>query len=483
MTPSHDWDAIVIGSGLGGLSTAAHLATNGMRTLVLEQYDVAGGCSHVFRRKRKYEWDVGVHYVGDCGPSGVIPRVFKGLGLADAVEWRELDPDGFDTVVIPGLTFRVPRGWDRYLERLIETFPDEEGGLRECVGILQRIARGLRGKLAPTTPEEVREFISRSPNLVQWGMRTLAELLDETGLSKDARAVICAQSGDYGTPPSRAAVSVHAGALDHLVGHGAYYPAGGGQVLPAMLLEVIHAHGGRVRTRARVTRIRVQDKAVRGVELDDGEQLDADIVVSDADLKRTFLELLSPDAISVATRERVEGARMAPPVFTVYLAMDVDIAELMPNTQIWAPGAGDVEATYRACSATTPQELELDPSQLLVYITSTSWKDRGNPHIAPPGESVLEIMSLVSPSNAAWQLDDTQAQSYSASLSYRAAKARMMELLIGRADELLPGLREHIVWKEASSPLTTQRYTRSTDGASNGLDFAPDQMAPAARVP
>ncbi|MGW4234852.1 FAD-dependent oxidoreductase, partial [Streptomyces sp. NPDC004980] len=81
------WDAVVVGAGLGGLTTAAYLATAGRRVLVLEQFSVVGGNSHVFRRRRSYEFDVGVHYLGDCAPGGVIPSVLGGLGLRDRVEF------------------------------------------------------------------------------------------------------------------------------------------------------------------------------------------------------------------------------------------------------------------------------------------------------------------------------------------------------------------------------------------------------------
>ncbi|NUT92866.1 MAG: NAD(P)-binding protein, partial [Saccharothrix sp.] len=117
------WDAVVVGSGLGGLTTAAYLATNGVRPLVLEQGRVAGGCSQVFRRQRRFEFDVGVHYVGACQEDGLLTGILRGVGLADRVEFLEMDPDGFTTLVFPDFTFRVPRGWDRYLERLVETFP------------------------------------------------------------------------------------------------------------------------------------------------------------------------------------------------------------------------------------------------------------------------------------------------------------------------------------------------------------------------
>ena len=80
-TSEAGWDAIVIGSGMGGLTTAAYLATNGLRTLVLEKNYVAGGNSHVFRRKQRFEFDVGGHYIGDRGPEGMSPTVLRGVGL------------------------------------------------------------------------------------------------------------------------------------------------------------------------------------------------------------------------------------------------------------------------------------------------------------------------------------------------------------------------------------------------------------------
>ena len=113
MADANKWDVIVVGSGLRGLTAAAYLDANGKRTLVLEHNYVAGGNSHVFRRKRMFEFDVGVHYLGDCGPDGGIPRILHGVG-ADKIEFLEMNPDGFDTLMFPGLTFKVPKGWDKY---------------------------------------------------------------------------------------------------------------------------------------------------------------------------------------------------------------------------------------------------------------------------------------------------------------------------------------------------------------------------------
>src|SRR5688572_23284451 len=106
-------DVVVIGSGLSGLTAAAYLAALGQRVLVLEQYDVAGGCSQTFRRKKEWQFDVGLHYIGGVR-DGEIAHVLRGLGLEGRIEFPELDPDGFDTFVFPDLEFRVPKGWGNY---------------------------------------------------------------------------------------------------------------------------------------------------------------------------------------------------------------------------------------------------------------------------------------------------------------------------------------------------------------------------------
>ena len=74
------WDALVVGSGLGGLSAAAYLAASGRRVLLLERYSALGGSSHVFRRRGAWEFDCGVHYVGDAGPDGIVTAMMRGPG-------------------------------------------------------------------------------------------------------------------------------------------------------------------------------------------------------------------------------------------------------------------------------------------------------------------------------------------------------------------------------------------------------------------
>jgi phytoene dehydrogenase-like protein len=469
-----EFDAIVIGSGLGGLTTAAYLTTNGIRTLVLEQYDTVGGCSHVFRRKGTYEFDVGLHYIGDCAPGGGIPTILRGVGLEGRVEFNELDPDGFSTIVMPGLTFRVPRGWDEYRRRLLAAFPSEKRGLRVCTAILERIGREIDGNQVPTQPKQLATLPLRQPLTTTLGMLPLKWLFDACRVSDRARLLLCSESGDYATPPSRAPIAMHAALMHHFLKSGAYYPKGGGQMLAANLLDVIQTHGGRVRTQAKVERIHVQRGRATGVTLETGETLHAPVIVSGADIKRTYNQMVGREHISSGTRKRIDGYRMAAPLFTVYLGLNIDLADRMPDTQYWAFQGTDIEEIYRDAAEGKPDRTHA------LYITSATLKDPRNAQLAPKGHSVLELMTIVPAQHEYWQVGEGPAagERYSRNTAYQDVKEQLTDELIELANRLIPGLVDHIVWREASTPITQQRYTLSTLGSCYGIELATDQFGP-----
>ncbi|MCB0861016.1 MAG: NAD(P)/FAD-dependent oxidoreductase [Solirubrobacterales bacterium] len=472
-----DPDVVVIGSGLAGLTAAAYLAANDRKVLVLEQYDVAGGCSQTFRRKKEWQFDVGLHYIGGV-KTGEIGRILGGLGLDERIEFPELDPDGFDTFVFPDLEFKMPKGWDNYVGRLVETFPDEEEGLRAVTDVMRNAMEELRSVGIPDSNTDLQEYLEKAPTVVSWGMRPINELFDENFLSERSRAVILGNAGDYATPPSRTPVIMHAGVIDHYLQEGAFYVKGGGQEMAGHLVDLIHTYGGRVRTHAEVERILTEETEsgahrVSGVELAGGEVVNTGNVIATGDIKHLFLELLDEEAVPEEIRNTVEGYRMATPLFTVYLGLDFDITERMPATNYWLHSRYDQEAYYEPVAA---GEFDTDPP---VYISSASAKDPGHEGHAPPGCSTIELMTWATPDPAAWGVDEGEdAPKYSRQAGYLEAKQKVTDQLIDRAEKQLGELRSHILWEEAATPMTQTRYTLSSGGSSYGIEPATDQFGP-----
>ncbi|MEU6221333.1 NAD(P)/FAD-dependent oxidoreductase [Streptomyces sp. NPDC047022] len=456
-----DWDAVVVGSGIGGLVCAGYLAVSGFRVLVLEQHDVAGGNTHVFRRRRAYEFDVGVHYLGDCGPDGVLPAIFGGLGLHERIRYREMDRDGFDRIVLPDVRVDVPTGWARYRERLLAALPQDAAGIDTFTEICGGAGAELRAALLAAEDWSLAELTARTPHLTRWGRRTLGELFDHCGLSPRARTVLAAQSPDYGLGPAVATVPHHVAVIDHYL-RGAYYPAGGGQQLAAALVEVLEAHGGELRTRTRVERILVADGRATGVGLVGGHQVRAPLVISNADYRRTVLELVGADHFPRRLAAKVRASTMAYPFATLYIGLDTELPD-RPNANVWWYRDADIEDAYERLGRG-----EFAPVRSL-FISFASLKDPGA--TCPPGHSNLQVMTLCPADSRWWGVERGPADGsrYRRVASYQERKRQVTEAMLQAAEAALGPFRDHLTHLELATPLTQERYTLSTGGTPYGL--------------
>jgi len=473
------WDAIVIGSGLGGLATAAYLCAAGKRTLVLEAHYVAGGNSQVFRRKQgdlEYEFDVGIHYIGECGRDGMITAALNGVGLAERVVFRPLDSDGYSTLHFPDFEFRIPFGWKRYRERLYETFPEEREGIGQVLDVLEPLGNDARRLSRNEIGMD--DIASEAPAFFTWGLRPVTELFEKYNLSPQATAVLLGEQGCYAVRPSKTPVVGAAGLMDHFL-RGAYYPVGGGQVIAGRLIQAIRAYGGEVRTRNVVERILVENGRAVGVVAGRknrrSQRIEAPVVVSNADIKRTFSELIDDEHVSPEMRERIHSLTMSIPLFCTYLGLDIDLAERgMPNSNHFIWGSYDIEKIY--------DELEGGrlSSDAMAYITLASIKDPDTRRIAPKGHTNLQIMTLVPREYGVWNVSKGPMEGghYHRDPDYREAKEAVAEQLITASERVIPDLRDHIVWQEAATPVSQERFTRSTGGTSYGVEMSVDQVGP-----
>lgn len=147
------YDAVVIGSGMGGIGAAAVLAYGGRRVLVVERHDRAGGFAHGFTR-RKYRFDSAVHITSGCNPVGhgqgaIIHRLLELLGTRDQCTFVPVDP--FYQAVFPGLSLAIPTGVQEFVDRHIDAFPHERQGIKKFMRLCTRVFHEVR-KIPPELP-------------------------------------------------------------------------------------------------------------------------------------------------------------------------------------------------------------------------------------------------------------------------------------------------------------------------------------------
>lgn len=463
------YDVIVIGSGIGGLTSAGLLArAAGKRVLVLERHTEPGGLTHTFRRDGA-SWDVGVHYIGQVAPGGRARAYFDYLSDGE-LEWNRM-PDAYDRFVYPSLDLSVSSDPDRYERELVTAFPHEARAIHRYFKDVRRTAAwtamGFAQGLVSRPMASLLRLAQHLGGRTATG--TTKAYLDAHFRSPELKAVLASQWGDYGLPPSRSAFAVHAMIVSHYL-DGGWFPKGGSARIARTFEKGIEQAGGAVRVSQEVTEILLDDDgAVAGVRVTDHRGpltcervYRAPVIVSAVGASNTFNHLLPVSGgigrLTAPARRTLENLGTGASAVTVFLRLHDDPRSIgLDGGNIWINRDLDHEHPQQHSVAL----LEGRPHD--VFVSFPSLKSGESPHTA-------EIISFCDARAFLRWADRPKGDRGS---EYSALKERIARGMLELAESAAPGLTELVDYREVSTPLTYEHYTAHPAGAFYGSPATP----------
>ena len=463
-----NFQAIVIGSGAGGLSAAVFLAKQGFSVLLLEAMPSFGGYLNPFRRG-PYTFDTGLHYLGQLGRGEAFLDLLDTLGIADSVDFVELDPEGFDRYVFPDYEFILCKGKERYKEKLITDFPKQENGIKKYFSVFDKVLKAMGTSMSNGMgPFGMVGFLMKNPVMLKYGRATFQKLLDEVTTDKLLQAVLGAHTGTYGLSPSRASALIPLMILDHYLS-GAYYPKGGSGAFRDAFLDALQTHGAQTKSRSRVVGI---DKKANEfvVNTESGEQYSAEVVISNADPSLTLGRLMNNKVIRSKTSKKVRRLRPSLGAFYAFIGTDLNLPSFgITDANIHHFDDIDINKIYEANDA-----LSLKEHVPAFLITSPSLKDPEGGH-APKGRHTVEIVTMADyDSFGKW----AKSPSMKRAEDYKRLKDEIGERMVKAAERHIPGLSGQLDHVEYASPLSNEYWVNAVRGSCYGPEQTPDQMGP-----
>ncbi|MFO7736726.1 MAG: FAD-dependent oxidoreductase [bacterium] len=436
-------DAVVVGSGLGGLASALELSRHGFSVCVLEKHSQIGGYAHSFRRKN-YRFDASLHHIGALGKGTPVHDVLDCLGVLSKLEIAPKKT--VFSAEFPDFSISVPNKDGALENELIKMFPEEKKGITKLLSFLKKLKTHIMGPwIDPDFNVSEEKLINR-----RYVDKTFSELVSEFISDKKLKAVFAQFWTLIGLPPELATANFSTCVFNSHFLEGSYDIKGGGAAFSETMAERISELGGICFVNAEVSDISVSSGNVRGVELRDGKRIESKLVISNADPYHTFFELLPESATKNIFKFRLKKMKPSVSFYSLYAGLDCFPSEIgIPdNTFFYNHGFSPVKAYERS------MKNELHHTDWAV----TNYENSGMAS-APENCGVVSFVE-VTPGDGWFDISEKE---------YSDRKKETKTRLLEKYDRKFPGLKKHIEVMEFATPRTMNRYTGNYKGSIYGL--------------
>lgn len=432
--------AIIIGSGLGGLSTAIVLAKHGYQVTVLEQGMQYGGCMQCFSRSGM-KFETGMHFIGSLDPGQFIYRIFDYLEVLPDIHLSRLDTEGYNVISLDGEQYRIANGREAFIDTLLQDFPDQADDLCRYYDLVEQLG----------IPSDLSKIFSPTDLAMkmQYQLEPIGEVMQRCIRNPRLRDVICGDLPLYAGVKDKTPFALHAQLMD-FYNKSSFRFIGGSDVVAHSMVRTLQRLGGQVLTRHQVTRVICDDTHATGVEVGGSEFWPADVVVSDIHPQR-LLPMLDTRLLKPAFRQRIASIPNTPSVFSVFL-------RFRPGQVAYRNNNFFGYRTSSPWGCEVYNEEEWPKNYLYMHFchqTNPQWAE---------GAVVLCYMHI----SELAQWDNGSGIGHRGE-SYEAWKRKKAERIIDCLEKDHPGLRSSIESYYTATPLTYRDYTGTTDGSLYGV--------------
>lgn len=448
------FDAIVIGAGSGGNIGALTLQKGGKNTLLIEKHNITGGTGSSFRRGR-FEFETALHQLYGItddykGEKGHLRKIFEELGVYDKLEFVQ-QHETFRLAV--GDQLSVPFGGthEGFKAVMKQVSPAEADAIDWYQEICDKVAEEFYDMFAAAAADEPFSK-DRFPTLYEYGPMITGDLLRKTFKHPLLIAGYSTYYGYLGIPVDVCPLVDLA--LCYARGEGTCYIRGGSAMMSGAITDEFLRCGGTAKLETAVERILVENGRVTGVRCSDGEEYYADLVLSNCNKIRTYVDLMDQKDVPETVFDDLRVSVPSQSIFVTYLGLDCTAEEAgIRNETNFCRNVADPTQMFADRFDVNVRNDHLSSVQISCYNVDT-------PDASPEGTCVVSILASKMPN---WFVNCPPEEYFDRKDEYLS---RVLEFVY----QYYPGVKGHIEEIDCATPVTLMRYLGSLNGGVYGMD-------------